>query len=201
MNQINTGKFIRDTRKEIGLTQRELAEKLRVSDKTISKWETGNGLPDAANMLPLCAALGISVNELLSAEKLEGEVYKSRAEENMIDLMRQREQAKKNIILSCIVGAITIISGVGFLLIALMLAMPLWIKIVLVCLAIIVIVFGIGVACVLDRDAGVFECPVCGERFVPSMKDYVMGAHTLLKRNLTCPNCGKKSFCRKRLNK
>ena len=103
MNQINTGKFIRNTRKEIGLTQRELAEKLGVSDKTISKWETGNGLPDADNMLPLCAALGISVNELLSAEKLEGEVYKSRAEENMIDLMRQREQAKKNIILSCII--------------------------------------------------------------------------------------------------
>ena len=201
MNQIKTGKFIQKMRKEAGLTQRELAQKLGVSDKTVSKWETGNGLPDAGNMLPLCEVLGISVNELLSAERLDCDVYVSRAEENMINLIKEREEAKKKLILSFIIGGITVISGVGFLLFALLPEIPLWLRISLVCLAVVIIVFGIGAACVLDREAGVFECPVCGERFVPSMKDYVAGAHTLLRRNLTCPNCGKKSFCRKRLNK
>ncbi len=201
MNQIKTGKFIQKVRKEAGLTQRELAEKLGVSDKTISKWETGNGLPDAGNMLPLCDLLGISVNELLSGERLEGQQYINKAEENMLNFVKEREEAKKKLILSFIVGMIATISGVGFILIGLLLTMPLWLRIVLILLAAIIIVSGIGAACVLDREAGVFECPHCGERFVPSMKDYVMGAHTLLKRKLTCPNCGKKSYCRKRLGR
>lgn len=58
----------------------------------------------------------------------------------------------------------------------------------------------IGVCCVLTVDAGVYECPVCGEKFVPSMKDFIGGAHTLTKRKLKCPKCGKKIFCKKRLS-
>lgn len=201
MNQIKTGKFIQKVRKEAGLTQRELAEKLGVSDKTISKLETGNGLPDAGNMLPLCDLLGISVNELLSGERLEGQQYINKAEENILNFVKEREEAKKKLILSVIVGMIATISGVGFILIGFLLTMPIWLRIVLILLATIIIVSGIGAACVLDREAGVFECPHCGERFVPSMKDYVMGAHTLFKRKLTCPNCGKKSYCRKRLGR
>ncbi|MDE7084364.1 MAG: helix-turn-helix domain-containing protein [Clostridia bacterium] len=70
MNQIETGKFIKTARKEKSLTQRELAEKLNISEKTVSKWETGNGLPEVSLMLPLCKILDITVNELLSGERL-----------------------------------------------------------------------------------------------------------------------------------
>ena len=69
MDQKKTGEFIQQLRKAQGLTQKELADKLGISDKTVSKWETGNGLPDIASLSPLCKALGINVNELLSGEK------------------------------------------------------------------------------------------------------------------------------------
>ena len=87
MDQIKIGAFIAALRKEQGLTQRQLAEELGISDKTVSKWETGKGLPEVSLMLPLCQRLGISVNELLSGERLEQENYEQRAEENMLNLM------------------------------------------------------------------------------------------------------------------
>ena len=71
MNQEKIGKFIAKCRKDKNLTQGELADKLNISNKTISKWETGRGMPDASIMLELCEYLGITVNELLSGEKLE----------------------------------------------------------------------------------------------------------------------------------
>ena len=87
MDQIKIGAFIAALRKEQGLTQRQLAEELNISDKTVSKWETGKGLPEVSLMLPLCERLGISVNELLSGERLEQENYEQKAEENMLNLM------------------------------------------------------------------------------------------------------------------
>jgi len=69
MDQIKIGRFIADMRKEQGLTQRQLAETLDVSNRTISKWECGDGLPDLANVLPLCDALGITADELLYGER------------------------------------------------------------------------------------------------------------------------------------
>ena len=71
MDQIKTGKFIAERRRAKHLTQRELAEKLLVSDKTVSKWETGKGLPEVSLMMPLCEILGINVNELLSGELID----------------------------------------------------------------------------------------------------------------------------------
>ncbi len=87
MDQIKIGAFIAALRKEQGLTQRQLAEELNISDKTVSKWECGKGLPEVSLMLPLCQRLGISVNELLSGERLEQENYEQKAEENMLNLM------------------------------------------------------------------------------------------------------------------
>lgn len=90
MDQIKTGKFIAQLRKEQGLTQRELADKISVSDKAISKWETGKGSPDVSSMQPLCEALGISVTELLTGEKLTQEQYRVEAERNMFVLLRKK---------------------------------------------------------------------------------------------------------------
>ncbi|MCI9277727.1 MAG: helix-turn-helix transcriptional regulator [Lachnospiraceae bacterium] len=87
MDQIKIGRFLAACRKEKDLTQRQLAELLHVSDKTVSKWETGKGLPEAQLMLPLCEALGISVNELLSGERLTETEYQRKAEENMVNLI------------------------------------------------------------------------------------------------------------------
>ena len=95
MDQIKTGKFIAEKRKEKSLTQQELADILGISNKTVSKWETGRGLPEVSLMLPLCKALGISVNELLSGEKLD-DTYEVKAEENLIGLIQKQESDKLN---------------------------------------------------------------------------------------------------------
>ena len=103
MDQNKIGRFIAALRTEQGLTQRELAEKLHISDKTVSKWETSRGLPDASLMLPLCQALGISVNELLSGERLDESAYREKAEENMVTLLC-RSTGKKLLHLLCSVS-------------------------------------------------------------------------------------------------
>lgn len=95
MDQIKIGRFIAQCRKEKGMTQRQLAELLHVSDKAISKWETGKGLPEAQLMLPLCKALGITVNELLSGERLTEQTYQERAEENMVNLTSNAASRKE----------------------------------------------------------------------------------------------------------
>ena len=95
MNQEKIGKFIAKCRRDKKLTQSELAEKLNISNKAISKWETGRGMPDASIMLELCAYLGITVNELLSGEKLEEGEYKEKANENIINIAKESEKNKK----------------------------------------------------------------------------------------------------------
>lgn len=95
MDQIQIGRFIAKTRKSLHLTQRQLADALSISDKTISKWETGKGLPEIALLLPLCHMLNISVNELLSAEKILPADYHKKAEENMANLMEKTGQKTK----------------------------------------------------------------------------------------------------------
>ncbi|MCM1219907.1 MAG: helix-turn-helix domain-containing protein, partial [Lachnospiraceae bacterium] len=190
-----------EMRKEQSLTQRELAEKLNISDKTVSKWETGNGLPEVGLMLPLCDLLNISVNELLSGERLNEKQYYKKAEENIMDLLKEKAEAKKKIIIAVLIVAVTLIAGTTIIVLAALLEMKLWLRIFISVLAILVVLVGIGLACVLDRDTGVYECPHCGERFVPMMSAYIFGAHTIKKRHLKCPHCGKRSYCTKHLTK
>ena len=95
MNQEKIGKFIAKSRKEQNLTQEELAEKLNITYKAVSKWECGNSLPDASIMLDLCNILKINVNDLLSGEKVDNDKYVNNAEENLIILTKQIEKRKK----------------------------------------------------------------------------------------------------------
>ena len=95
MDQIKIGKFIAEMRKEQNLTQQDLAEKLGISNKTISKWECGNGMPDYAVMESLCETLSININELLSGERLPSQEYSKKAEENMISLIQERSENNK----------------------------------------------------------------------------------------------------------
>ena len=95
MNQEKIGKFIAECRKEKNLTQVQLAEKLNMSYKSISKWETGRGMPDSSIMLELCEFLGISVNELLSGEHLKEEQYKEKANENIINIAKEFDKNRK----------------------------------------------------------------------------------------------------------
>lgn len=95
MNQTEIGKFIARCRKEKKLTQAQLAEKLNITDRAVSKWETGKSMPDSSIMLELCAILGITVNELLSGEEISMESYEKRADENLVALKRKEEKSGK----------------------------------------------------------------------------------------------------------
>lgn len=101
MDQSKIGKFIAALRAEQKLTQKELAQRLNISDKTVSKWETGRGLPEVSLMPPLCDALGISINELLSGERLDESDYRAKAEENMVALLLRRSMGKKLLRIAC----------------------------------------------------------------------------------------------------
>ena len=201
MDQVKIGSFIKAVRKEKGLTQHEVAEMLFISDKTVSKWETGNGMPDVTLMLPLCNILGISVNELLSGERLNSDQYYKKAEENILTLMDERKREKKKLILSIIVGLTVMISAFTLLFVAAFADLSEATRIVLIVIGIIILIIGIIPAAILDKDAGYYECKHCGHRFVPSFGAYIMGIHTLTRRHLKCQKCERRSFCRKRLSK
>ena len=201
MDQIRIGKFIAESRKSRNLTQRQLADALSISDKTISKWECGKGLPEVSLMLPLCAALDITVNDLLSGEKVSSTDYQEKAEGNMINLMKENEENKKRMVLSIITGAITIIAVCALIVIVSLIDLSTPVRMILVLFAISVGAAGISAAAMLDAKAGYFECPYCKELFVPSMGAYVKGYHTIAKRRLTCPKCGKTGMCRHRVTR
>ena len=203
MDQVKIGRFIAGLRKERGDTQRQLAEKLGVSDKAVSKWETGNGLPEVSLMLPLCQELGINVNELLTGERLADADYKKKAEENMMNLMQEREENKKKMVLSVAVGVISYISFITLILVVALLTevIPLTFKLVLITIACAEFAVGMYFAAQGDRTIGYFKCKHCGETFVPSFPAYVLGMHILTTRHLKCPCCGKKSWCKKVLSK
>ncbi len=199
MDQIKIGRFIAETRKAQNMTQRQLADELSISDKTVSKWECGKGLPDVSLMLPLCSILHITVNDLLTGARVSESDYQEKAEENMMNLMRENAENRKSMILSIICGIITIIAVTALIVIAAYLDLPVIARILLIVFAFLTAAAGIGAAAVLEVKAGYYECPYCKTLFVPTMAEYVKGYHTLTKRRLTCPECGKRGMCRHRV--
>lgn len=201
MDQIRIGKFIAESRKSKNLTQRQLADLLSVSDKTVSKWECGKGLPEVSLMLPLCETLDITVNDLLSGEKIPLTDYPQKAEGNMMNLLKENQENKKRMTLSVITAFITIIAVGALVVIASYIDLPTSVRILLIAFSVVVAIAGIAVAATLDSKAGYFECPYCKELFVPTMSEYVKSYHTLTKRRLTCPKCGKTGMCKHRITK
>lgn len=199
MDQARVGRFIAACRRERGLTQRQLAEQLLVSDKAISKWETGRGLPEVSLMLPLCAALGITVNDLLSGERVGEGDYRKKAEENMMELVRENAENRQRLLQSIACGGVTVVAVCALVALAAFLPLPALARVALLLLAMATAVAGIWAAATLDVRAGWFECPHCKELFVPPMADYVKGCHTFTKRRLTCPRCGQTAMCRHRV--
>ena len=199
MDQIKIGKFIAETRKAQNLTQKQLADALCISDKTVSKWECGKGLPEVSLMLPLCDILNMTVNDLLSGEKVSVMDYQEKAEENMMHLMNENQENRKRMALSIICGMITIIAVCSLIVIAAYMEIPTMVRIALILFAIITAIAGIGAAAMLEVKAGYYECPYCKALFVPTMGEFVKGYHTFTKRRLTCRECGKTGMCKHRI--
>ena len=203
MDQVKIGKFISDERKAKGYTQKQLSELLEISDKTISKWECGNGFPEASLLLPLCNELEITVNELLTGERISQQNYKKKAEENMVNMIREKEENKQKILLTTMIGVISTITFVTLLLVVCfhtdVITLP--IKMVLMVIAISVFSVGLYVAMWGDRKIGYFKSRNCNELFAPTFMQYNMGMHLLSTRYLKCPHCKTRTWCRKVMTK
>lgn len=202
MNQEKTGKFIAQCRKEQGLTQALLAERLGISDRAVSKWETGRNMPDASIMLELCEVLNININELFSGERLNMDQYKNKAEEHLLQLRTQEETANRKLL--AMENVIGYTSSVSFILLVFAASFAvtdtLW-RIALLAAGLVFFAVGVAYCLKIEHDAGYYECPECGETYIPSMKAVVFALHIGRNRKMTCPHCGKRAYHKKVLTK
>ena len=203
MDQVKIGKFISNERKAKGYTQKQLSELLAISDKTISKWECGNGFPEASLLLPLCNELEITVNELLTGERISQQNYKKKAEENMVNMIREKEENKQKILLTTMIGVISTITFVTLLLVVCFYTDVITLPIKMVLMVIAISVFGVGLYVAMwgDRKIGYFKCRNCNELFTPTFMQYNMGMHLLSTRYLKCPHCKTRTWCKKVMTK
>lgn len=115
MNQIKIGEFISKSRKSVGLTQEQLAEKLGVSKNAVSKWERGLNLPDASLMLSLCTILKISLNELFAGEHLKEKEIKKQSENNILNILKFNNDKRKKYHLILVIFFILLLISLIFI--------------------------------------------------------------------------------------
>ena len=198
MDQIKIGKFIVACRKEEGMTQAELAEKLGISDRAVSKWETGKSMPDSGIMLELCGFLKINVNELLSGERIMAEFYSKQVEENLLTMRREVEERDRRALkLEYWMGFSAVLSGSVLILLASFLEMPFWLRMVLSVFALLMILLVSFIAVGIEQKAGYYECECCHHRYVPSYRQVILSMHRGRTRYMKCPVCGKRSWQKK----
>lgn len=201
MDQVKIGKFIAQCRKNKKLTQSQLAEKLNITDRAISKWETGKGMPDSSIMLELCTELDITVNELLSGEVIKMENYNLKAEENLLELRKQQEDiTKKMLFLELVIGSISSVSFLIMIFVASFAIENTLLRIILIIIGLFIFIVGIGFAIKIEKDAGYYECQHCHNRYVPDYKSVFFAMHTGRTRYMKCPKCNKKSWNKKVLS-
>ena len=202
MDQIKIGKFIASCRKEQGMTQAVLAEKLGISDRAVSKWETGKSLPDAGIMLELSELLNINVNELLSGEKIMSEAYNKKAEENLLAMRREVEEKNRQLLnLEIVIGAPATIAGLVLCGVAAYVEMPDKLRAGLIVFAAVMIVTVAFIAVGIEQKAGYYECQECHDRHVPTYWQANLAPHIGRSRYMKCPVCGKRSYQKKVLTK
>ena len=202
MDQVKIGKFIAECRKKANLTQMQLAEKLNITDRAISKWENGKSLPDSSIMLDLCDVLSISVNDLLCGEVVTMDNYNKELENNLLEMIKQKEQADKRLLsVEVFIGITATIALFALIFVATFIQMETWLKISLIVFGFILFLAGCFYALRIEQVAGYYECKHCKHRYVPTYKAVNMAMHMGRTRYMRCPQCKKKSWQKKVLSK
>lgn len=202
LNQVKIGRFIAEQRKAAGLTQMQLAEKLNITDRAVSKWENGKAMPDSSIMLDLCQELNISVNDLLSGEVVNMDNYNKELEKNLLEMVKQKEEADKRLLtLEWVIGILSLIVLFVPIFVGAYLPMKDWQRIVLVFSGFIPCFIGFYFAMKIEQVAGYYECKECKHRYVPTYKAVNLAPHIGRTRYMKCPKCGKKSWQKKVITK
>ena len=202
MDQIRIGKFIAVCRKENQLTQLQLAEKLGITDKAISKWERGITMPDTSIMLELCDILKISVNELLSGEKIEMERINQKNEQLLLEMAKELEEKNKTVWRSMWVIMIIsmIVLAAGLCVAGFLIPEGVW-QLVVILGVCALFMIPCCYAVKLEVSVGAYKCRECGYEIVPTYKEVMMAMHRGFTRHLMCPKCGKRTWCKKIIKK
>ena len=202
MDQIKIGKFISDLRKEKGLTQAQLSEKLGITDRAVSKWETGRSMPDASIMLELCEILGISVNELLSGEVLEMNNYNEKVEKILLEIVKQKEEADKRLLkMEIVIGPLISIVFFVLIFIASFAEIEDRLRIILIITGFIPFIIMVPFALRIEQKAGYYECQKCHHKYIPTYSSVLWAMHINRTRYMKCPKCGKYSWQHKTISK
>ena len=202
MDMIKVGRFISTKRKEQNLTQMQLADKLSITDRAVSKWECGKALPDSSIMIELCEILNISVNELLTGEEIEMEKYDKQVEQNLIEMVKQKEESDKRLLnIEIVLMAISITFFIAIIAIVSFVDMPLWAKIVIGIGGFIQLLASTLICFRIEQKAGYYECQECHHRYVPTFFQSSIAPHMGRTKYMKCPKCGKKSWQRKIISK
>lgn len=202
MNQVKIGKFIAECRKTKKLTQAQLAEKLNITDRAISKWETGNGMPDSSIMLDLCSELGITVNELLCGEMIEMKEYNNKSEELLLKMTQEKEKRDKEFLnMEIFIGILVSIILISCVFAASFVNMPNWSRIGLIIIGLIPFIIGVGYAIKIEQVAGYYECGECHFKYIPTYKSVFFSMHSGRTRYMKCPKCGEKTWNKKVIRK
>lgn len=203
MDLIKIGKFIAERRKKKNMTQEQLAEKLFITDRAVSKWERGLSLPDADKMLELCNILDINVNELLNGEKIDMKDYEKKNEELLLELAKQDEMKNKRLITDMWVMTVSaFIFYVALIIISVNLLEEGPLLAVIICIATVLLLTVCFYGFKLEVEAGYYECKHCHHIF--EEKNYfklLMAPHMGTSRYQKCPKCGKRSMAKKVMRK
>ena len=202
MDQLKIGKFIAECRKKKNLTQSQLAEKLYITDKAVSKWERGVAMPDTSIMLELCDILGISASELLRGEIIDMENEKQKDEQLLLEMAKEIEQKNKTIwktMWAIMIVSITALIA-GLFIAAYLIPEGVWqlVAILGICIVFLIPCF---YALKLEVSVGAYKCKNCGNEFVPTYTQALNAMHMGTTRYLKCPNCNKRTWCKKVIKK
>ena len=198
MDQLRIGRFIAKCRKDANLTQAQLAEKLNITDRAVSKWETGKAMPDSAIMLALCDILGITVNDLLNGEKISMENNTQKNEQLLLELTKELEKKNKTIWTSMwIIMTVSILA-----LLASLSAAAFWVpegvwQLVVILASVVFFLIPCFYALKLEVSVGAYKCKNCGHEIVPTYTEALNAMHMGTTRYLKCPKCGQRTWCKK----
>ena len=202
MDQIKIGRFIAVRRKRANLTQLQLADRLGITDKAVSKWERGITMPDTSIMLELCDVLSISVNDLLCGEVVTMDNYNKELENNLLEMIKLKEQADKILLsVEVFIGITATVVLFALVLLASFVQMSNGLRISLMVLGFILFFAGCFYALRIEQVAGYYACKECGHRYVPTYKAVNFAPHMGRTRYMRCPHCEKKTWQRKTLSK
>ena len=197
MDQGKIGKFIAERRRQAGLTQIQLADMLGITDRAVSKWETGKAMPDASLMLALCEILGVTVNDLLCGEVVTMENNQN-SEQLLLNMAKELEQKNKTIWKSMwAIMTVSIVALLACIFAAAKLIPEGPLQAVVILGACVLFLPACFYALKLEVSVGAYKCKNCGNEIVPTYTQALNALHMGTTRYLKCPKCQKRTWCKK----